>query len=157
LAGCPPPAPGRRERPAGAGDGKAVRGPRHASRDGQAGHRPAAADPRASPGRGPARVGGKDNGNTTVPPPLGPPARARTVGTAHASHAQRAHAQSLVTQKKANYILTVKINRPSLYAQLKSLPWRQVPAGFDAKNKGHGRAERRTLKVTAVAAGIAFP
>src|SRR5262249_24772988 len=67
------------------------------------------------------------------------------------------HAQFLVTQKKAHYILTVKNNQPSLYAQLKSLPWRQVPARFDAKNKGNGRAERRTPKVTAVAAGIAFP
>jgi predicted transposase YbfD/YdcC len=40
---------------------------------------------------------------------------------------------------------------------LKSLPWRQVPAGFDARERGHGRAEWRTLKTTAVAAGIAFP
>ncbi len=51
----------------------------------------------------------------------------------------------------------MKNNQPSLHDQLKALPWRQVPAGFDAREKGHGRAEWRTLKVTAVAAGIAFP
>jgi predicted transposase YbfD/YdcC len=51
----------------------------------------------------------------------------------------------------------VKNNQPSLHAQLKTLPWRQIPAAFDARDKGHGRTEWRTLKVTAVAAGIAFP
>jgi hypothetical protein len=51
----------------------------------------------------------------------------------------------------------VKNNQPALYTQLASLPWRQIPAGFDAREKGHGRAEWRTLKVTAVEAGIAFP
>jgi len=65
--------------------------------------------------------------------------------------------QFLVTEKNAHYILTVKDNQPSLHARLKSLPWRQIPAAFDAREKGHGRAEWRTLKVTAVAAGIAFP
>jgi hypothetical protein len=37
------------------------------------------------------------------------------------------------------------------------LSWRQVPVAHDAREKGHGRAERRILKVTAVAAGLAFP
>jgi len=79
------------------------------------------------------------------------------VVTADALHAQREHAQFLVTEKNAHYILTVKGNQPSLHAQLKSLPWRDVPAAFDTRERGHGRAEWRTLKVTAVAAGIAFP
>ncbi len=82
---------------------------------------------------------------------------AGAVVTADALHAQREHAQFLVTEKNAHYILAVKNNQPTLYAQLTSLPWRQVPAGFDAREKGHGRAEWRTLKVTAVATGIAFP
>ncbi len=34
---------------------------------------------------------------------------------------------------------------------------RQVPVAHDARERGHGRAGRRTLKVTAVAAGLAFP
>jgi predicted transposase YbfD/YdcC len=80
-----------------------------------------------------------------------------TVVTADALHAQREHAEFLVTEKEAHYILVVKNNQPSLHAQLKSLPWRQVAAAFDARERGHGRAEWRTLKVTAVAAGIVFP
>src|SRR5262249_28580960 len=75
---------------------------------------------------------------------------------ADALHAQREHARFLVTEKNAHYILAVKNNQPGLYAQLRNLPWRQVPAAFDARERGHGRAEWRTLKVTAVAAGIGF-
>jgi hypothetical protein len=51
----------------------------------------------------------------------------------------------------------VKDNQPALFTQLAALPWRQVPAADDTRERGHGRAERRTLKVTAVAAGLAFP
>ncbi len=51
----------------------------------------------------------------------------------------------------------VKRNQPGLHAQLAALPWRQVPVAHDVRGRGHGRAERRILKVTAVAAGLAFP
>jgi hypothetical protein len=51
----------------------------------------------------------------------------------------------------------VKGNQPGVHAQLAALPWRQVPVADQASEQGHGRAERRTLKVTAVAAGLAFP
>jgi predicted transposase YbfD/YdcC len=77
--------------------------------------------------------------------------------TADALHAQRAHAEYLVTRRQAHYVITVKRNQPGLHAQLAALPWRQVPIAHNAREKGHGRAERRTLKVTAVAAGLAFP
>jgi len=82
---------------------------------------------------------------------------AGAVITADALHAQRAHAEYLVTQRGAHYLITVKRNQPGLHAQLAALPWRQVPVAHQAGEKGHGRAERRTLKVTAVAAGLAFP
>jgi hypothetical protein len=58
---------------------------------------------------------------------------------------------------EAHYILVVKKNQPGLYAQVKNLPWRQVPPGARQHDRGHGREERRTLKVTAVAAGLMFP
>jgi hypothetical protein len=41
--------------------------------------------------------------------------------------------------------------------QLKTLPWRDVPVTSDTRDRGHGRRELRTFKVTAVAAGLAFP
>ena len=71
-------------------------------------------------------------------------------------HAQRGHATYL-TGRGAHYVLTVKRNQPGLFAQLAALPWRQVPVAHDARERGHGRDERRVLKVTAVAAGLAFP
>ena len=74
--------------------------------------------------------------------------------TADALHTQREHVKFLVT-KGADYLMVVKGNQPSLHAQLANLPRRQVPAAHDAREKGHGRAEWRTLK-TATVTG-AFP
>ena len=53
--------------------------------------------------------------------------------------------------------LLVKRNQPGLHAQLAGLPWRQIPDADIQRDRGHGRAEQRSLKVMAVAAGIAFP
>ncbi len=51
----------------------------------------------------------------------------------------------------------MKGNQPTLHAQLKALPWGEVPVGDHTRDRGHGRVEHRTLKVTAVAAGLGFP
>jgi dUTPase len=51
----------------------------------------------------------------------------------------------------------IMANQPKLHAQLRALPWRDVPAVDIVRGKGHGRAESRTLKLTAVSAGIGFP
>jgi predicted transposase YbfD/YdcC len=82
---------------------------------------------------------------------------AGAVVTADALHAQRGHAEYLAGKRGAHYLITVKRNQPGLHAQLARLPWRQVPAAHDAREKGHGRAEWRTVKVTAAAAGLVFP
>ena len=63
----------------------------------------------------------------------------------------------LENQRGAHYVIAVKRNQPGLHAQLAKLPWRQVPAACRTRDKGHGRAERHTMKITAVAAGLAFP
>jgi len=76
--------------------------------------------------------------------------------TADALHAQRSHAKYLA-RRGAHYVITVKGNQPSLYAQVAALPWRDVPVGYTKRERGHGRTERRTLKITSVAAGLAFP
>jgi predicted transposase YbfD/YdcC len=77
--------------------------------------------------------------------------------TADAMHAQRAHAEYLTGQRGAHFVLTVKRNQPGLHAQLAGPPWRQIPPADIQRERGHGRAERRTLKITTVAAGLAFP
>lgn len=76
--------------------------------------------------------------------------------TADALHTQTKHVEYL-HGRGAHWILTVKANQPTLLKRLKALPWKDVPAGDRTHGKGHGRVESRTVKVTAVAAGIGFP
>ena len=73
-----------------------------------------------------------------------------------ALHAQRGHATYL-HRRGAHYLLIVKRNQHSLHAQLAALPWRDVPVAYDERERRHGRTERRTLKITSVARGLAFP
>jgi len=72
------------------------------------------------------------------------------VVTFDALHTVRANLDWLVTDKNAHYIAIVKRNQPLLHAQVKALPWRQVPAGAPARERGHGRAETRALKAAHV-------
>src|ERR1700729_2833701 len=101
-------------------------------------------------------VGAKTNEIPMFPVLLDRAAITGAVITADAMHAQRSHATYLAG-RGAHYVLAVKRNQPGLFAQLAALPWRQVPVAHQTRERGHGRAERRTLKVTAVAAGLAFP
>ncbi|MGW0241756.1 ISAs1 family transposase [Micromonospora chalcea] len=73
-----------------------------------------------------------------------------TVITADAMHAQRAHAVYLVEQRHAHYLFTVKDNQPTLAAQLRALPWKQVPVLHRQTSRGHGRHEIRKLQVVTV-------
>src|SRR5580700_1514562 len=87
---------------------------------------------------------------------LGPVDLAGAVVTFDALHTVRANLDWLVTQKNAQYIAVVKRNQPLLHAQVRALPWRQVPAGSAIRERGHGRAETRTLKAAHVS-GLDFP
>jgi predicted transposase YbfD/YdcC len=73
------------------------------------------------------------------------------VVTADALHTQTRHAHYL-HRHGGHYLFIVKANQPSLHAQLKALPWRQTPVADWTEGKGHGRRERRTLRVLVVAA-----
>ena len=84
------------------------------------------------------------------------PGLAGALVTADALHAQREHA-SYLHRRGAHYLLTVKGDQPSLHRQLQDLPWADVPAGHTESGRGHGRIEKRTLKVVTVTAGLAFP
>jgi predicted transposase YbfD/YdcC len=68
------------------------------------------------------------------------------VVTSNALHTVRANLDWLVKDKKAHSIAVVKKNQPLLHAQVRALPWRQVPVGTAARDTGHGRIETRTLK-----------
>jgi predicted transposase YbfD/YdcC len=78
------------------------------------------------------------------------------VVTFDALHTVRANLDWLVSQKNAQYIAVVKRNQPLLHAQVRALPWRQVPAGSVTRERGHGRAETRTIRAARVS-GLDFP
>ena len=73
--------------------------------------------------------------------------------TADAMHAQRGHA---ITWQARRASRSPSSAQPGL-SPARSLPWRQIPVAHDARERGHGRDEHRTLKITSVAAGLAFP
>jgi hypothetical protein len=50
----------------------------------------------------------------------------------------------------------VKRNQPSLYHQLKTLPWRDIGVVDAAREQGHGRDEIRRLQVATVT-DLRFP
>ncbi len=135
-------------------DGKTLRGSRGDGEDGR--HLLAALDHAQGVVLGQVEVDVKTNEIPMLPTLLDRIEIRGAVITADALHAQREHARYLA-RRGAHYILTVKGNQPGLHAQLKSLPWREVPATSDTRDRGHGRREHRTLKVTAVASGLAFP
>src|SRR5262249_8746335 len=78
------------------------------------------------------------------------------VVTADAMHTQREHAAYLVGVRDAHYICVVKRNQPTLYHQLRALPWRQVPVQDETHDGGHGRYEIRRLQAIS-SAGLDFP
>jgi predicted transposase YbfD/YdcC len=78
------------------------------------------------------------------------------VVTFDALHTVRANLDWLVKKKNAQYIAIVKRNQPLLHAQVRALPWRQVPGGGCARDRGHGRAETRTVKAAHVSR-LEFP
>jgi len=135
-------------------DGKTLRGSAGGADPGD--HLLAALDHAHGAVLGQVEVGAKTNEIPMFPLLLDRIDITGAVITADAMHAQRGHATYLAG-RGAHFLLTVKRNQPGLFAQLAALPWRQVPVACDTRERRHGRAERRTLKVTAVAAGLAFP
>lgn len=77
---------------------------------------------------------------------------------ADALHAQAGHAE-LLAEHGAHLMVTAKANQPKLFAQLKALPWAQVPVGAQTRETGHGRKETRTVKALTVKTpgGLGFP
>jgi predicted transposase YbfD/YdcC len=147
-------APGPKQRRVIAVDGKTLRGSAYGGEDGR--HLLAALDHAHGVVLGQVEVGAKPNEIPMFATLLDRIGIAGAVITADALHAQRDHATYLAG-RGARYLLIVKRNQPSLHAQLAALPWRDVLVAYQARERGHGRTERRTLKVTSVAAGLASP
>ena len=77
---------------------------------------------------------------------------------ADALHTQTAHATEIAA-RGAYLLIPAKGNQPTLFTQLKTLPWGQVPIGHQSRETGHGRRETRTVKAVTLQTpgGIAFP
>lgn len=76
---------------------------------------------------------------------------------ADALHTQTGHAEQ-ITGRGAHLLLQAKGNQPTLFAQLKAVPWAQIPVGDRTRDRGHGRKETRTVKAVTLhtPGGIAF-
>ncbi len=79
---------------------------------------------------------------------------AGAVFTIDAMHTQHDTAQAILS-RDAEYVMTVKANMPTLYRQLKKLPWTAIPA-VSAVSTDHGRRARRTIKAVLAPAWIGF-
>ncbi len=64
---------------------------------------------------------------------------------ADALRTQTGHAEQ-ITRRGAHLLLQAKGNQPTLHAQLKAVPWAQIPVGDRTRDRGHGRKETRTVK-----------
>jgi predicted transposase YbfD/YdcC len=74
--------------------------------------------------------------------------------TIDALHTQHDTAKAVLA-RQADYVMTVKGNMPTLYRQLKKLPWAAVPA-VASVSTGHGRRARRTVKAVLAPAWVEF-
>lgn len=142
-------------------DGKTVRGARERGDDSERAPHLVAA---VSHGHGTVlaqrQVDSKSNEITAVQPLLTGLDLAGKLVTADALHTQRAFADWLVTEKKADYLFIVKANQPSLLDAVA-----EALTGTDKQfadrmntttNRGHGRTETRTIRAAAATA-IEFP
>ena len=146
--------------PAIAVDGKAVRGA--VGPDGQIPYLLAAATHGKSVVIAERLVGAKSNEVPEFAPLLrGLAARTGGVGgcvfTMDAGHTVRAHAQFITEELMAHYVMTVKENTPTLFARIDALNWAAVPITHQTQERGHGRRERRTLRVLDAPADLGFP
>ena len=69
-------------------------------------------------------------------------------------HTQHDTAKAILA-RQADYVMTVKANMPTLYRQLKKLPWAAVPS-VSAVSTDHGRQARRTIKAVLAPSWIQF-
>jgi predicted transposase YbfD/YdcC len=79
---------------------------------------------------------------------------AGAVITIDAMHTQHDTAQAILA-RQADYVMTVKANMPTVYRQLKKLPWAAVPS-VSAVSTDHGRHARRTTKAVLAPSRIQF-
>ncbi|HZR54272.1 MAG TPA: transposase family protein [Streptosporangiaceae bacterium] len=104
-------------------------------------------------GKAPHLVAALAHGIGTVLGQVAVDAKSNDAGIRRDAHAERHRAGH--PQPGRGLVITVKGNMPTLYRQLKKLPWAAVPA-ISAVSKDHGRRARRTIKAVLAPAWIGF-
>jgi predicted transposase YbfD/YdcC len=133
-------------------DGKTVRGARTGTD--VAPHLVAAFDHAAGAVLGQVAVAAKSNEIPAVRTLLASFDLDQAVVTLDAMHTQSDTARA-ITDAGGDYVLTVKLNQPSLYRACKALPWAKVPAHTSTGTRG-GRRATRTIKVVTAPAWVTF-
>jgi predicted transposase YbfD/YdcC len=77
--------------------------------------------------------------------------------TADAGHTVRAHARFIHDEVHAHFVMIVKGNTPKVYACLNALPWESTPIAHTTIETGHGRWEKRTIRVLNTPDDLDFP
>lgn len=139
-------------------DGKTARGARLAGD--QAVHLLGALDTGSGEVLGRQVVDGKSDEMNVFGPLLDRVDITGAIVTADALHTQHAYVTYL-QGRGAHYLFTVKGNQPSVHRQLSALPRKHGAIADHTTDKGHGRIEERTLKITALTGAglgqITFP
>jgi predicted transposase YbfD/YdcC len=157
----PATAPAHRYRQVIAVDGKTLRGARRP--DGRQAHLLSALDTSTGIVLAQVTIDAKSNEIPAFKPLLDAVERVLDCLTgvlfiADALHAQTGHAREIAA-RGAHLAVQVKANQPTLFAQLKALPWPEIPAGDRTHDRGHARRETRTVKAITLhtPGGIGFP
>ncbi|MDQ3152006.1 MAG: ISAs1 family transposase [Actinomycetota bacterium] len=77
--------------------------------------------------------------------------------TMDAAHTVRAHARFIATELLAHFVMIVKENQKGLFERLDTLDWANVPIAHTTTEHGHGRRERRTIRVLDAPDDLGFP
>jgi predicted transposase YbfD/YdcC len=146
--------------PAIAVDGKAVRGAIGA--DGQVPYLLAAATHDRSVVLAERLVGAKTNEVPEFAPLLrGLAQQVGGVGgcvfTMDAAHTVRSHAQLITSDLGAHYVMIVKQNTKTLYDKIDALDWANAPVTHQSIETGHGRRDKRTIRVQDAPEDLGFP
>jgi predicted transposase YbfD/YdcC len=79
------------------------------------------------------------------------------VFTMDALHTVRAHAELITSELFAHYVMIVKQNTQALYDKIDTLDWASVPIAHQSTETGHGRSDKRTIRVLDAPDDLGFP
>jgi hypothetical protein len=79
------------------------------------------------------------------------------VVTLDALHTQTDTARYISEERKADYLMTVKANQAGLMDQIETAGMLSFSPPLSQVNKGHGRIETRTIRITGAVQEVTFP